>query len=186
MHDNNVPEASQDMLVWVTVTHIQVTRVLQEHKGSFVVLNQWMRVSRACAPLVCSFRALVRGDYQICMIFILYLVLLHWMPLHTLFLIVFVVVVIVEKPCSETNIFISQLFIVLFSVLSDGAVHTLHVIFSLLRKVSSHISCKHRGEQYPCKWGWNFRIKTWVLQWTKYGLNDPDHIQTCIHTCLHH
>ena len=145
----------------------------------------------ACAPLVSSFRALVRGDHRIRMIFVFYLVLLHWMPFHTLFSIVFVVVVIVEKPCSETNIFVSQLFIVLFSVLSDGAVHTLQwiigrVIFPLLRKVSSHISCKHRGEQYPSEWGWNFRIKTWVLQWTKYGLNDPEHIQTCIHTCLRH
>lgn len=114
LHENNVPETSQVMMVLVTVTHIKVTRVLQKHKGSFVVLNQRMRVSRACAPLVCSFRALVRRDYQICMIFIFYLVLLHWMPFHTLFSIGFVVVVIVEKPCSETNIFVSQLFIVLF------------------------------------------------------------------------
>lgn len=40
LHDNNVPEASQVMLVLVTVTHVKVTRMLQEHKGSFIVLNQ--------------------------------------------------------------------------------------------------------------------------------------------------
>ena len=40
LHENNVPETSPVTMVWVTVTHIKVTGVLQKHEGSLVVLDQ--------------------------------------------------------------------------------------------------------------------------------------------------